>query len=362
MTDNIFMISDASYSDTTKCAGLGVIDLHTGQKYSHSLCKMKNSHVAEYRALCLSVRIAIQNNYDNVVFVYDNQSLKLDTLKLWLLDKIQTYQFLWLKRAYVDDADKLARKARTLQEKLIANKTPSLVISDDNILQVLKTYPKKKILRACMKIANKEESVILNTHIKDEKYPPVLVSENSIDFYSDVYHLLSKQKAKAQKSYLKFIDKNYSKNIDIDKFLRAKPNEYYVVLVHKIVSKLTLPKVKVIKEGAKLGDVALISAIKKYSVRGISDFCAVIGTKDDKRLLNGYFGGKKVDVHTFNNNGIKLYMLIHSLLPQDRKNNFYRFIKNRIQDATLERRFVKSNNIDFQTTMINKIIELKNKA
>jgi len=33
MTDNIFMISDASYSSHTKCTGLGVMDLHTGKKY-----------------------------------------------------------------------------------------------------------------------------------------------------------------------------------------------------------------------------------------------------------------------------------------------------------------------------------------
>jgi len=48
MTDNIFMISDASYSEATKCAGLSIIDLHTNQKYSHSICNIKNSYIAKY--------------------------------------------------------------------------------------------------------------------------------------------------------------------------------------------------------------------------------------------------------------------------------------------------------------------------
>jgi len=53
------------------------------------------------------------------VFVYDNKSLNLDTLKLWLVGKIDSYQFLWFKRNFVYDADKLAKKARVLHEKLI---------------------------------------------------------------------------------------------------------------------------------------------------------------------------------------------------------------------------------------------------
>ena len=351
------MISDASYSDTTKCAGLGVIDLHTGQKYSQSLCKIKSSQVAEYRALYLSVNIAIKNNYNNVVFVYDNQSLTLDTLKLWLVDKIQSYQFLWLKRAYVDNADKLAKKARTLQEKLIAHKSPSLMLDNNNLLHIFRNYSKRKILSACIKIASHEESLILTTHIKNKKYSPVLVSESSLDFYSDVYHLLSKPTAK--KSYLKFIDKNYAKTIDRNKFLRAKPDEYYIELIQQIISRLTPPKQTIIKESKTLKEIALITAVKKHPVKSIVNFCAIIGTKEDQRLLDGYFSSKKVDTHTFDSNAIKLYMFIHSLLPKDRKNNFFRFIKKRIKDKKLEKKFIKSHNIDFQLEMLNKVISQK---
>ena len=357
MTDNIFIISDASYSNTTQCAGLGVIDLHTGKKYSQSLCKITNSQIAEYRALYLSVNIAIKNKYDNVVFVYDNQSLNLDSLKLWLVDKIESYQFLWLKRAYLDAADKLAKKARTLHEKLIVHKSPSLVLDDNNLLQIFRNYSKKKIISACIKIASREESVVLSTHIKNKKYSPVLVSESSLDFYSDVYHLLSKPTAK--KSYLKFIDRNYAKTIDRNKFLRAKPDEYYIELIQKVISRLTPPKATIIKESKTLKEVSLIVAVKKHPVKSIVNFCAIIGTKEDQRLLNGYFSSKKVDTHTFDSNTIKLYMLIYSLLPKDRKNNFFRFIKKRIKDKKLEKKFVKSHNLDFLLAMLNKVITRK---
>jgi len=356
MTNNIFMISDASYSDNTKCAGLGVIDLHTNKKYSHSLSEIKNSYAAEYRALFLSVSIAIQNNYDNVVFVYDNQSLKLDSLKLWLVDKIHTYQFLWLKRAYVDNADKLAKKARTLQEKLIVNKISSPIIDDTNILQIFKTYSKKKIILACMKIATKNEMIILNTHIKNKKYSPLLVDTKSLDFYSDIYHLLSRASTKSQKSYFKFIDKHYSKTIDMDNFLKVKSDAYYVQLIKKIITKLNIPKQKLEKLPKNINSKTLIASIKKCSVKTIVNFCAVIGSKDDKKLLKGYFNGKKVETHTFDNNGIQLYMLILSLIPKVMGNNFYHFIKKRIKNKKLEKKFIKSYDINFQTNMLSQVI------
>jgi len=116
------MISDASYSKTIKCAGLGVIDLYSNKKNSQSLQEVENSYSTEYRAVLFSVSIALKNNYKNVVFAYDNKSLDLESLKIWLKGKIDVFQFLWLRRSYVKDADKIARKARKVQEQLHINK------------------------------------------------------------------------------------------------------------------------------------------------------------------------------------------------------------------------------------------------
>jgi len=65
MSINKFLISDASYSYNHKCAGLGVLDLYSGKKYRDSLVDIQSSETAEYRALLLSVRIALKNNYED---------------------------------------------------------------------------------------------------------------------------------------------------------------------------------------------------------------------------------------------------------------------------------------------------------
>lgn len=233
MTDNIFLISDASYSNQTKCAGLGVVDLHSGKKYSQSICDIKNAYDAEYRALLLSVRIAIKYKYDNVVFVYDNKYLNLDSLKEYLSDKIQSFQFLWLKRVFVKEADKLARKARTLQEKLSIK---SRTIDDKNLVDVFKEYNAYSIMKAFLVIANKNESEILKIYINNKRYSPHLMEEQSLAFFKNIYHLLPKDKNR--KRFLKFIDWHYAKNIDIQNFKVLQKKEYYTEIVKKIIFKL----------------------------------------------------------------------------------------------------------------------------
>lgn len=236
MDSNRFLISDASYSYKTKCAGLGVVDLSSGKKYSSSISNIATSSIAEYRALLLSVQIALKKKYENVVFVYDNKELDLDPLKLWLIGKIETYQFLWLKREYVQEADKLANKARLLQEKLFIKPASNTYISDTKLVAAFRKYSRQKILRAFMSIATKNEYLILKTLYENGKHPPVLVEESSLDFYSDIYNLLKKQSNK--KSFVKYIDKNYPGTLDRHKFCNAKPESYYKQVVKKIINKL----------------------------------------------------------------------------------------------------------------------------
>ena len=337
MNDNIFMISDASYSSHTKCAGLGVIDLHTGKKYSHSVCNIKNSHAAEYRALLLSVRIAIDNSYDNVVFVYDNKGLNLDTLKLWLVDKIHVYQFLWLKRVFVDDADKLARKARSLQEKLIVKETLRKTIDDSDLVRVFKTYSQHKIIRAFMSIANNDEYEILKTYRNNQIYPPVLVQTNSLDFFSDIYHLLVLNKNK--KRFYKFIDKNYSGNIDVTKFQTPKSNEYYISVIKKIICKLsylddaTQKRIRGINPSVFKKDSIkkFVKNLQKKSFKEIRTFCINMAKGKDKKLLNAYLYSKKFKNYTMNKESIELFLVVHYLLPDGHKKLFFSFIKNRLK-------------------------------
>ncbi len=237
MTDNIFMISDASFSHKNNCAGIGVIDLSTGKKYSQVVHDIQTSNMAEYRALLLSVRIAIKNQYNNVVFVYDNQYLQLDTLKEWLRGKIQTYQFLWLKRVYVASADKLANKARRLYEKLISEEIFNGQMSDHALFKSFKGYSQAQVIRAFLTIADLNEGIILKNHLQNNRYPPTLVESKSLKFYSDIYHLLKRKKD--QEKFLKYIDNNYAGTIDIEAFMTQKSKKYYLILIKKLLKKLS---------------------------------------------------------------------------------------------------------------------------
>jgi len=181
MTNNIFIISDASYSSCTKCAGLGVIDLHTNKEYSYTLREAASSHYAEYRALLLSVAIALRNNYNNVVFVYDNKTLNLESLKVWLPGKIDSFQFLWLKRNYVKNADKIARVAREIQEQFDINKPKLLAsvnmikqkghtLNDQQLIEAIRCYKPEKIAKFCLTIASDEEKELVYNYFNKKKF------------------------------------------------------------------------------------------------------------------------------------------------------------------------------------------------
>jgi len=237
MHANIFLVSDASYSYQTRSAGLGVMNLSTGKRYKKLLKNVPTSTQAEYHALLLSVQVAIQKKYNNVVFVYDALHLDITSLQTWIKDKIKHTQFLWLKRKFVSGADALAKKAHSLSSILLIKQKEPIVIDQQNFLEYFKKYSQTKIIQACMSIANKDEFIILKTYKNQEKYPPLLVDEKSLEFYSDIYYLLSKQNNK--KSFFKYIDKNYAQNIDAHQFKRVKPKEHYIKLVQKVIATLS---------------------------------------------------------------------------------------------------------------------------
>lgn len=346
MTDNIFMVSDASYSSDTKCAGLGVIDLHTGKKYSHSVCNIEDSSMAEYRALFLSVQIAINNSYDNVVFVYDNKELNLDTLKLWLIGKIDSYQFLWLKRVFVDDADKIARKARHLQEKILKSKKRNLILDDNNLLLTFKEYPTKKIIKAFLVIATKADAKILRLFIDDKSYSLTKIDKDSINFYIDIYNFITKEKDK--KRFLKFIKQNYTEDIEIEKLQVLKDDEHYLIIIKNIIKKLnSINLILQKREQDALLSLSkeeraerLIVQLQNKPYREMMLFCLRMATDKNKKFLRDYMNSKLVREYTISEEDIELYLLIHYLLSKKQKKPFFGFINNRLkQDKKLSSLF-----------------------
>jgi len=332
MTDNVFMISDASFSHKTNCAGIGAIDLSTGKKYSEVLYDIQTSHVAEYRALLLSVRIALKNKYNNVVFVYDNQSLQLDSLKEWLRGKIDTYQFLWLKRVYLEHADKLANKARILYEKLIVQEILKEKITDGVLIERFKGYAQTKIMRAFLTLANHDEQVILKTYIKNQQYTPVLVDSKSLNFYSDIYNLLRLDKNRAR--FFKFIDKNYAGIIDMQVFATPKTDEYYLVLIKKMLKKLLKRTVATQISTLPLSDKIYETRIQNLQAQSYKErmkFCLSKVGGSDKDLLNAYFSAKKTTAIPNTKGSIEFLLFIHYILPDKQKKSFFGFIKNRLK-------------------------------
>ena len=331
------MISDASHSHYTRCAGLGVIDLYTGKKYSHSISNIENSSVAEYRALCLSVQIAINNGYDNVVFVYDNRELNLDSLKLWLTGKIYSFQFLWLKRAYVKDADKIAKKARDLQEKILKSTPSKLIIDDSNLLQAFKSYSVKQIVRAFISIAEKNDAKILRLFVNDKTYSLTKITKESIEFHLDIYHLITKEKDK--KRFLKLIRENYSGTIEIEKLQTPKSDEYYLDIIKSIIDKLNSRKLLIQKrEEESLESFSkeeraqrVITKLQKRSYQEIARYSIKRAKGSNKKFLRAHFDSSKTQAYKMSKEDIELYLFIHHLLPEKHKEPFFGFIRNKLK-------------------------------
>lgn len=263
MDDNIFIISDASYSSKTKVAGLGVIDLYSGIKHSMNRINMKNSFESEYYALLLSVQIAIKNKYNNVVFVYDCQGLHLDKLKEYLKNKIKNFQFLWLKRSFTDEADSIARLARELEEKLIATsrkqkkkvsnqydfkKAQKKIISDKKVsnaklLKIFKGVDEKNIIYSCMCIATVKEKKVLIHYLNGTKEMPLELATriDKISLYNFVYNMIPENK---RKKFYHFIENIILGKFDKGKIVQIKPREIYIEMIQRVLDELKRDKTK----------------------------------------------------------------------------------------------------------------------
>ena len=225
MTPNKFLISDASFDMRTDSAGIGVIDLHTKRKYMQKLENCPDSQYAEYRALILSAQIALQNKYDNVVFVYDNMTLNVKMLDKHLIDRIKHYQFLWLKREYLHEADKLARKAHELQQTIYVEQIYDLV-------QAYKSYGDNSKLKTMMLIATSEQRKVLKAFIDKERHAGFQLDEKNIHFFRTAYGLIQNNKLK--KKFLNFLNRHFYINIFDREIFKKQSKKHYAAFIQSI--------------------------------------------------------------------------------------------------------------------------------
>ncbi len=140
MDNNVIYLSDASYDHSTKEAGIGVKNLSTGLclsifMHAHSV------HEAEEFALLEAINHALTHNHRNCVFVYDDINIDTQALGMFYKPMFEKIQFLWMKRDYLHEVDRLACGAR-LSKSSNANWTKLILthasqISDEELVSAL---------------------------------------------------------------------------------------------------------------------------------------------------------------------------------------------------------------------------------
>lgn len=131
MENNVIYLSDASYDHRTKEAGIGVKNLTTNQNHSVFVHAM-NVHEAEEFALIEAITHAIAHHHRNCVFVYDNMGIDTKSIGEFFSQMFDRIQFLWMKRDYLKQVDKLACNIR-LKHAENANWTKQILIHASQI-------------------------------------------------------------------------------------------------------------------------------------------------------------------------------------------------------------------------------------
>jgi hypothetical protein len=244
---NVFLVSDASFCDKTKIAGLAVIDMHTGEKHLASeVMSRSRSCDAELQALLFSADIAMNNNYNNVVFIYDYMHIDTSRVDEHIRGRIENYQFLWLKRMYVAKADKIARKARKSCEEISSHyreesskKNSKTVLKEKLLLNAFKRKSAEAIIKACSAIANEIEKKRLQRYLADpRKVSEVLLGRGeklNYRFYNLVYYLLPKNE---QPRFVEYIMDFTEGKADKIKLTGTKKQIFYINQVEHILGVL----------------------------------------------------------------------------------------------------------------------------
>ncbi|MDD2368184.1 MAG: hypothetical protein PHQ90_02705 [Sulfuricurvum sp.] len=116
MENNVIYLSDASYDHLTKEAGIGVKNLATNESHCVFVHAV-NVHEAEEFALIEAITHAITHHHRNCVFVYDNMGIDTKSIGEFFSKMFDQIQFLWMKRDYLKQVDKLACNVRLKHAK-----------------------------------------------------------------------------------------------------------------------------------------------------------------------------------------------------------------------------------------------------
>lgn len=237
--DIVFLQSDASYSHKNKFANLTVFDTYENRFYNSSMFEIKNSTVAEYNALVLSVKIAKKNRYKNVIFVYDCNSIDINSLIEFCKIKcnFKSFQFLWLPRTFLLKTDEIARNnLRQLIKKYDFN------LTDEELIKIYKTFDTRKILLSILNFLDDtfiNEKKAIQIYL-DNTYQLSNLQKLQIknqDIFRFIYHMINtNEKQKFYAFYIKLMPSI----INSRTFLQQPKKVFLGEILREILSRLRI--------------------------------------------------------------------------------------------------------------------------
>ncbi|MDD2839169.1 MAG: hypothetical protein PHX59_09465 [Sulfuricurvum sp.] len=117
MQPNVIYLSDASFDSATCSAGIGVKNLFSGESMSLGI-QAEGINEAEEIALLCAIEHAYTHGHRNCVFVYDNLNIDTKILKGFYGAMFEKIQFMWFKREYLGEVDRLAAMVRSKTVKM----------------------------------------------------------------------------------------------------------------------------------------------------------------------------------------------------------------------------------------------------
>ncbi|MCL4431872.1 MAG: hypothetical protein M1300_06090 [Epsilonproteobacteria bacterium] len=140
MDNNVIYLSDASYDHATHEAGIGIKNLYTGLSVS-IFTHARDIVEAEEFALLEAISHAVAHQHRNCVFVYDNINIDTKSIGEFYSKMFEKLQFMWFKRDYLHEVDRLASNVR-LKHSKSAHWTKQILsyasaISDEELVTAL---------------------------------------------------------------------------------------------------------------------------------------------------------------------------------------------------------------------------------
>ena len=197
--------------------------------------------LAKFFASRHSIKIAKKNRYKNVIFVYDCNSIDIESLQNFCKTKctFNTFQFLWLPRTFLLKTDEIARNnLKQLVKKYDYN------LTDEELIKIYKTFDTRKIL---LSILNYLDDVFSN----EKKAIQIYLSNNyqlsnlqkiqikNQDIFRFIYHMLNPDEK--QKFYA-FFTKIMPSIKESKTFLHQPKKVFLAEISREILSRLRIKR------------------------------------------------------------------------------------------------------------------------